>query len=637
MRIAPSLAALALFAVASATGAAAQAADEITIDHVESSDGTASLLLGVDQIPAGATPDLDSVSVTVDGKSVDATAETVDAGQVERTTVLVLDASNSMAGTKLAAATAAIDAYLTAAPEDVKIGLVTFAGAVQQTIDPTTDHQSIVDELGQVELKPGTKIYDAVSAGAELAGDDGARSVLVLSDGADTGSTVTIDELSAAAKDAGVVVDVVALAQSADQQATLDGLASATGGQVIPAVATALGAVFSAQAEALASQVLVTFDIPEGTTGDQSIEASMTAGGSTYTDSAFVSLGSSGGSEAASLPNVVESGTPLVGSGGLLIGGLALGLGLAGVLAYAVGGAGRRSLSEERLNNYFAQGSGAAAGKAGGQARTKSQVSLRDTAVDLAGQVVKGDFEERLTKRLAGAGSSLKPAEWLLLHGGIAVGAGFLGLVLRGGALMIVLFLIGLAVPWWWLRRKHAKRQGAFNAQLAETLTLMSGGLSAGLSLPQAVDTVVREGQEPMAGELRRALVEQRLGVTIEDALDGVGDRMDSQDFNWVVMAVRIQREVGGNLAELLTTVSETLREREYLRRQVRVLSAEGRFSGYVLSALPPVMFIYMLFVRPDFVRPLYTTGTGFVLVGVAVALLAIGQFVMTKLTKIEV
>ena len=202
---------------------------------------------------------------------------------------------------------------------------------------------------------------------------------------------------------------------------------------------------------------------------------------------------------------------------------------------------------------------------------------------------------------------------------------------------MFVLFLIGLAAPWWWLRRKHAKRQGAFNAQLAETLTLMSGGLSAGLSLPQAVDTVVREGQEPMAGELRRALVEQRLGVTIEDALDGVGDRMDSQDFNWVVMAVRIQREVGGNLAELLTTVSETLREREYLRRQVRVLSAEGRFSGYVLSALPPIMFVYMLFVRPDFVRPLYTTGTGFVLVGAAVVLLAIGQFVMTKLTKIEV
>ena len=88
-----------------------------------------------------------------------------------------------------------------------------------------------------------------------------------------------------------------------------------------------------------------------------------------------------------------------------------------------------------------------------------------------------------------------------------------------------------------------------------------------------------------MAGELRRALVEQRLGVDITDALESVGERMDSEDFGWVVMAIRIQREVGGNLAEILHTVADTLREREYLRRQVKALSAEGRLSGYILAA----------------------------------------------------
>ena len=174
--------------VLGASGAgAALAADEITIDHVESDEGTVSMLLGVDRLPGRCEPDLDSVNVTVNGESVDAAAETVEGGQVERTTVLVLDASNSMEGEKLAAATSAIDSFLTAAPEDVKIGLVTFAGTVQQTIAPTTDHQSIVDELAEVELKAGTKLYDAVAAGAELAGDEGARSLLVLSDGADTG------------------------------------------------------------------------------------------------------------------------------------------------------------------------------------------------------------------------------------------------------------------------------------------------------------------------------------------------------------------------------------------------------------------------------------------------------------------
>jgi tight adherence protein B len=634
MRLAPALVAAALAFGVVATGSGAHAADEINIDHVQSADGTVSMLLGVDRLPGGVSPDLDTVTVTVDGESVDASAETVEGGQVERTTVLVLDASNSMEGEKLAAATSAIDSFLAAAPADVQIGLVTFAGTVQQTIEPTTDHQAIVDELAQIDLKPGTKLYDAVQTGADLAGTEGARSLLVLSDGADTGSATSIDDLSTAASEAGVVVDVVALGQSADQQATLDSLASAAGGQVIPADPEALGAVFSAQAEALASQVLVTFDLPSGVAGEQTVEASLTAGGSTFSDSAFVSLGST---EVSTAPEVVVPGNPLIGPGGFLIGAIVFGLGLAGILAFALGGGASKSLSEQRLEAYFEQSGGPTTTANGRRSRSKAEGSIKDAAVGLAGQVVKGDFEDRLSKRLAGAGSSLKPAEWLLLHASITIGAAFVGLILKGGVLMVVAFIGGVVVPWWWLRRKHTKRLAAFNAQLAETLTLMAGGLSAGLSLPQSVDTVVREGHQPMASELGRALIEQRLGIPIEETLENVADRMESEDFAWVVMAIRIQREVGGNLAELLNTVSDTLRDREYLRRQVQVLAAEGKFSGYVLTALPIGLFIYMLLFKGDFVEPLYTTGMGYVLLGIALAMLASGYFVMSRLTKIKV
>ncbi|GAA5137168.1 hypothetical protein GCM10023339_77110 [Alloalcanivorax gelatiniphagus] len=638
MRLAPRLAAVALALGAVAAGPAAFAADEINIDHVESEGGTVSMLLGVDRLPGGASPDLDSIAVTVDGDAVDASAETVEGGQVERTTVLVLDASNSMEGEKLAAATSAIDAFLQAAPADVQIGLVTFAGSVQQTIEPTTDHQAVVDALADVQLKPGTKLYDAVAAGTELAGDQGARSLLVLSDGADTGSASTIDELSTTATDAGVVVDVVALAQSAEQQATLDGLASAAGGQVIPADPDALGSVFAAQAEALASQVVVTFALPSGISGEQDVETSLSAGGTTFTDSAFVTLASSAtSSSSASAPKVVEPGKPLIGRNGFLIGAVVFGLGLAGVLAFAIGGGSGKSLSDQRLDAYFEQSGASAPGTGNRRDRPKAEGSLKDAAVGLAGTMVKGDFEDRLAKRLAGGGSSLKPAEWMLLHAAIAFGAGLAGLVLMGPMLMIIAFIAGLLVPWWWLKRKHSKRLAAFNAQLAETLTLMAGGLSAGLSLPQAVDTVVREGHQPMAGELGRALIEQRLGIPIEETLENVAERMESEDFGWVVMAIRIQREVGGNLAELLNTVSVTLRDREYLRRQVRVLSAEGRFSGYVLTALPIGLFIYMLLFKGDFVEPLYTTGKGYVLLGIAAFMLVGGGFVMSRLTKIKV
>ena len=136
---------------------------------------------------------------------------------------------------------------------------------------------------------------------------------------------------------------------------------------------------------------------------------------------------------------------------------------------------------------------------------------------------------------------------------------------------MILGLALGAVLPWFYLKFRHKRRLNKFNANLAQSLGLMAGGLQAGLSLPQAVDTVVREGNEPISGEFRRALIEQRLGIEITDALEGVGDRMESQDFAWVVMAIRIQREVGGNLAEILHTVSDTLREREYLRRQVKV------------------------------------------------------------------
>jgi tight adherence protein B len=188
-----------------------------------------------------------------------------------------------------------------------------------------------------------------------------------------------------------------------------------------------------------------------------------------------------------------------------------------------------------------------------------------------------------------------------------------------------------------YLKFRHKRRLNKFNANLAQSLGLIAGGLQAGLSLPQAVDTVVREGNEPIAGEFKRALIEQRLGIDIADALEGVGDRMESQDFAWVVMAIRIQREVGGNLAEILHTVSDTLREREYLRRQVKALSAEGRMSAWLLGALPIGMFGYMMIANREYVGVLYTTGIGWGILATAAFLLGLGSFMMAKMVKVEV
>ena len=151
----------------------------------------------------------------------------------------------------------------------------------------------------------------------------------------------------------------------------------------------------------------------------------------------------------------------------------------------------------------------------------------------------------------------------------------------------IIFIAIGAVVPWMFLGIKRSRRRKAFGRSLPDTLQLMSGSLTAGLSLAQSIDTIVNEGTEPIASEFRRVLVETRLGVSLETAMEGVAERYDSKDFAWVVMAINIQRKVGGNLAELLDTVANTIREREYMRRQVSALAAEGKLSAFVLGGLP--------------------------------------------------
>lgn len=615
----------------SLTTAPAVAADEITIDHVATDRGTVELLVSTDGLPAGTEVDPSEVYVELNGSEVQTTAKLVDDGDIDRSTVIVLDASNSMKGSgKFAAATTAINAFLDSAPDDVAIGLVAFAGDITTTVSPTIDHADVRTALAELSLAKGTSVYDGIVEGVRLLDGDGSRNLLVLSDGADTGSDMTLEVATADAVAAGVVVDVVSLVQG-EQGEQLASVATETGGSVIPADPAALTTVFSERAAALAQQLLVTFEAPYGSGEDANIDVVVAAGGAEHHDTAFASLG-----PGFEVPDVVDSGRALVGNSGMLLGAGAMALGLFGLLSITlVGAADNRSQSVRQLDAYFNGSAGETDRKK--KSRKGGSSDLKGSAVSVAGRFVSEDMESRISLRLAGAGSALTASEWVLVHLGIAFVSGLGGLVMGGLALSILGLLLGLVLPWVYLKVRHSRRLNAFNGQLAQTLGLMAGGLQAGLSLPQAVDTVVREGHEPMAGELRRALVEQRLGIDITEALESVAERMESDDFAWVVMAIRIQREVGGNLAEILHTVADTLREREYLRRQVKALSAEGRLSGYILTGLPPLIFIYMLFGNADYVRVLYTTLPGYMMLGAAGFLLVLGAFAMTKLATVEV
>ena len=184
--------------------------------------------------------------------------------------------------------------------------------------------------------------------------------------------------------------------------------------------------------------------------------------------------------------------------------------------------------------------------------------------------------------------------------------------------------------------RKH-KRQRAFADQLESTLEVIASALRAGHSLPSALDTVSADAQSPTAEEFARIVNEGRLGLDIVAAMRETSTRMQSEDFGWVTDAVGIQRDTGGNLSEVLDRVGETIRERNTLAKQVRAISAEGRASSKVMMALPLIMAAYMFWRNPDTFTPLFTTGTGQVLVGLSGVLYVIGYFWIRKLVEVKV
>jgi tight adherence protein B len=315
-------------------------------------------------------------------------------------------------------------------------------------------------------------------------------------------------------------------------------------------------------------------------------------------------------------------------------------LGLLGVLAFALNAAtpsGSSRVSKQLSVYTLARGK---AKKRSREPTAFGDSTIAQTAVDFAGRVTaKRGFEEWLQLRLEAAGNPLKPAEWILLQAIIVLLLPLFAFVISGRSPFwtIVAVVFALARGFVMLNIRADRRRKKFEDGLSDTLQLMAGSLSAGYSLPQAADSVVREGEDPISTEFNRALVETRLGVPIEDALETVADRMRSKDFAWVVMAIRIQREVGGNLAELLLTVAATLRERARLRRQVKTLSAEGRLSAWILGGLPVVFTLYLLTARPSYILTLTKEPLGWLLIGFGLVAMVVGALWMKKIVDVEV
>lgn len=639
---------LALLALSLWGSAPAAAEDNAAIDHALPTEGAVRLLVSV---PGLDEVDLAGVKVTIDGTDVTSEAAAASSSSaVARTSILAIDTSQSMAGARIAEAKKAALAYLAAVPANVRVGVVSFDDSVKVVLPPGLDRNAARAAVTGLTLTLKTHLYDGVLGALEAAGPSGEsagqRKILLLSDGKDTTGTAlpgVLDEI----KKSGATVDVVSLQQGDEANAPLNAIASAGKGTMIAATdPAALTTAFAKEADALARQLVVTAKIPKGFDKESSnVSVTVPTSAQSFTASAYVPVRRAADIKAEQValsgPKPLSAG-PLDLSPDVMYGAVgAIGVGLLGLVIIVAVTSNKPATNltlNEQMQAYSAM---SVPGHSGPHRDSAAPNPFTGGAREAAERALANNknLEARIAHSLEGAGMSIRPAEWLLLRAGIAVGGGLLGILLGSGnpilgALFILAALVG---PWFYLRRKRSRRLNAFGMGLADTLQLMSGSLSAGLSLAQSIDTIVREGAEPISSEFRRVVIETRLGVTLEDSMEGVAERMASRDFEWVVMAIRIQREVGGNLAELLLTVAATLREREFLRRHVRALSAEGRLSCYVLGGLPPGFLVYLTLSKPAYVHPLYSTPIGWILMTVTVLLLVVGMFWMSKVSKVDV
>jgi tight adherence protein B len=562
--------------------------------------------------------------------------------------VMAIDTSASMEGEKIVRAKAAADEFARAMRPDDRLGLVAFSTRPQVLQNLTLNHQQVRASISGLEASGNTALNDAiVQASRLLANEPGQRNLVVVSDGKDDGSTASLNQAIVAAKAAKVFVDTVSLPGGEQDPQALRRLARGTGGKAFEvANAGGLEQQLSSIGQSLASQYVVDLTLPPGLAAEVDFRLRVTtpAASAELTNPNFQLEGQAG--PPTTRPRTPSPPAPVAGLSWLessqgrylmAITGFATVL-LACLLLFGPGSRSARPYRalRQRLSPYSltpaiaddhprltAFGSSEWAGRATAMAETL---------------VRRGNLEEAFLDRLESAGLNMRVAEFVLISLGSAFIPPFLVLVITRNLLIAgIVVLLGTAGPFLYLSVRASRRQAKFEEQLPSTLQLLSGALQAGHSLQQAVDTVVHEAGDPIAGEFQRVLTEARLGRPLEEAFEAMARRTNSMDFTWTVMAIRLQRQVGGNLAEVLNTVSQTIRDRYTLKRQVKALSAEGRLSSLILSVLPLLMFVALLIFNPLFLRPLFTTTLGIMLMGGAAVLMIFGVFWLKKITEIKV
>ena len=238
--------------------------------------------------------------------------------------------------------------------------------------------------------------------------------------------------------------------------------------------------------------------------------------------------------------------------------------------------------------------------------------------------------------RLEQAGLKMRPVDFLVLVVAAASVLGLIGLLLGGLGTGIVFALLAFLAAFVLLSVLASRRRARFDGQLGDNIMLISGGLRAGHSILRAIDAAAQEAPSPSAEEFARVINETRIGRDLQESLQDVSARMKSEDFRWIGQAIQINREVGGDLAEVMDNVGETIRERGQIKAQIKALSAEGRLSAIILIALPFFITLMLMLVNPTYLAVLTRSVIGWILLAVGAIMMTIGSLWLRKIIQIK-
>jgi tight adherence protein B len=548
--------------------------------------------------------------------------------------VLAVDRSRSMAGRAIGDATQAARAFISAKPASDRLAVMAFGSKAVALTGFSTSTTDADSALGALNVDPirGTALYDVVALAANTlaAEQNPARVLIVLTDGDDVGSEAKLEHAIAAAQDAGVNVYAIAITASGFSPAPLREMARETGGTYYGSASSdALGGAYAAIGEELQRTWRLEY-VTSARPGDV-LSLEVRASGETTTTEVKAPGIPEPTAEAPKrsplLPDVFynsEWGSQLV----------ALAVGLIVLLAAAF---------------LFASPKGA---WLRGRLKPHIAASQRDRKhtgdserMAFAGTVFKatehafGGFSlwKRLETTLKRADIPLKAAELVYLMMGAGLAAGVAAAVFRPPIYVVAAFIAGGAViPYLIVSYLARRRLKAFENQLPDLLVTMAASLKAGHSFRQGLQSVVDEGQEPASKEFKRVLTETRLGRPMDAALGEMGQRMGSKNFEFVMSAVTIQRQVGGSLAGLFDMVADTVRQRHQFQRKIKGLTAMGRASAYVLVGLPFFVFFAISFIDRDYMDPLFETSTGNKLIIATFVMMAIGSALLKKIVSFK-